>query len=480
MPTTVTEIGPFERMVNLHISEEEIAAGKSAAARRLSNDLKLKGFRPGRAPAPVVEAAVGSARLRQETIDDLINPALSAFLTQEEINPAVSPQMEKLDEVDGGVEVAVRVTLWPEIEVPNYKNRNVEVESPEVTDEDMETQMTRMLEQFGTVEEVERPAANGDFVSIDIEAVKDGVSVDEAKAADLLYELGSALFIDGIDEHLLGASAGNVIQFDAPLPVGFEMAGETVSFTVTVQEVKERILPELDDAWVGENTEFDTVEELTGELRERLADAKLQAVSRQYADLALSTLRDQIEIELPDALIRTEMDNHLHRFVHRLEENELNLDDYFQASGIDQADFLADLREQALLSLKNQLVLEAVADAEGIKVTPEDMSSVIQSFAAQSGDPVAYIRAFQQSGQELALASDILRNRAMDAILSSAQPVDENGEPVDLKLQVNEVDAEVVEAEVEAEMVEGEILDEGFVEAITEEPIEAPTAEEEE
>jgi hypothetical protein len=125
-------------------------------------------------------------------------------------------------------------------------------------------------------------------------------------------------------------------------------------------------------------------------------------------------------------------------------------------------------------------VLEAVADAEGIKVTPEDMSSVIQSFAAQSGDPVAYIRAFQQSGQELALASDILRNRAMDAILSSAQPVDENGEPVDLKLQVNEVDAEVVEAEVEAEMVEGEILDEGFVEAITEEPIEAPTAEEEE
>ncbi len=478
MPTTVTEVGPFERMVKLHISEEEIAAGKSAAARRLSNDLKLKGFRPGRAPAPVVEAAVGSARLRQETIDDLINPALSAFLTEEEINPAVSPQMEKLDEVDGGVDVAVRVTLWPEIEVPNYKNRNIEVESTEVTDEDMETQLTRMLEQFGTVEEVERPAVSGDFVSIDIEASKDGETVEEAKAADLLYELGSAMFVEGIDEELVGASAGDVVQFDAPLPAGFEMAGESVSFTVTVQEVKERILPELNDGWVEENTEFDTVDQLTRELRDRLADAKLQAVSRQYADLALSTLRDQIEIELPDALIRTEMDSHLHRFVHRLEENELNLDDYFQASGIDQADFLADLREQALLSLKNQLVLEAVADAEGIEVTPEDMSSVIQSFAAQSGDPVAYIRAFQQSGQELALASDILRNRAMDAILISAQPVDENGTPVDLKLQANEVEAEFVEAEV----VEGEILEEGIVEAVTEDPADVtlPTAEEEE
>jgi trigger factor len=476
MPTTVTEVGPFERMVNLHISEEEIAAGKSAAARRLSNDLKLKGFRPGRAPAPVVEAAVGAARLRQETIDDLINPALSAFLTEEEINPAVSPQMEKLDEVDGGVDVSVRVTLWPEIEAPNYKNRSVEVESPDVTDEDMDNQITRMLEQFGTVEEVERPAQEGDFVSIDIEATDDGTPVEEAKAADLLYEIGSGLFIEGIDEHVVGASAGDVVTFDGPLPAGFEKAGNTVSFQVTVQEVKERILPELNDEWVGENTEFETVDELTAELRERLADAKLQAVSRQFADLAISTLRDQIEIEIPEALIRTEMDNHLHRFVHRLEESELTLDDYFQASGIDQADFINDLREQALLSLKNQLVLEAVAQAEGIDVTADDLSAVIQSFAAQSGDPVAYIRAFQQSGQELALASDILRNRAMDAILKAAQPVDENGEPVDLKLQANEVEAELFEAEI----VEGEILEEGIVEAEIDVEAGVATAEEEE
>jgi trigger factor len=456
MPTTVTEVGPFERLVNLHITEEEIAAGKAASARRLSQDLKLKGFRPGKAPTPVVEAAVGADRLRQETIDDLINPTLSSFLTDEEINPAVSPQMESLNEVDGGVDVSVRVTLWPEIDVPNYKDRRIEVESPAVTDEDMDNQMTRMLEQFGTVEEVERPAAEGDFVSIDIEATQDDQTVDEAKAADLLYEVGSGAFIDGIDEQVVGKSAGDAVSFDAPLPHGFERAGEIVTFTVTVQEVKERILPVLDNEWVGENTEFETVEELETELRERLGEAKLQAVSRQFADLALSTLRDQIEIELPEALLRAEMDSHLHRFVHRLEENELTLEDYFEASGIERTDFLSDLREQATLSLKNQLVLEAVSNAEGIDVTPEDVANVVRAYAAQSGDPVAYLQAFQQSGQDLALASDILRNRAMDAILSAAQPVDENGDLVDLQLNANEVEAEIVEGEV----VEGEILEE--------------------
>ncbi|MDH3462073.1 MAG: trigger factor [Acidimicrobiia bacterium] len=462
MPTTVTEAGPFERLVNLHITEEEIVAGKAAAARRLSGDLKLKGFRPGKAPTPVVEAAVGADRLRQETIDDLINPTLNRVLTDEDIRPAVSPQMESLDEVEGGVDVAVRVTLWPEIDLPPYRDRDVEVDSPVVTDDDMELQINRMLEQFATVEEVERPASEGDFVSVDVSAVSGDVEVEEAKASDLLYEIGSGLFIEGLDENVVGKMAGEVLSFDAPLPSGFgEKAGEVVTFTIAVQEVKERILPELDDDWVSENTEYETVAELRADLAERLAAAKLQAVTRQFAELALSTLREQVEIELPEALIRTEMDNHLHRFVHRLEESELTLDDYFQVSGVDQAAFIADLREQAILSLKNQLVLEAVAKDTGIEITEQDLSSALQSLAAQSGDPVAYLKAFRQSGQELALASDILRNRAMDAILMSANPVDEEGNPVELDLEVNTVEAEIVEAEpVEGEVVAAEAEEE--------------------
>jgi trigger factor len=462
MSTTITETGPFERVVKFRLSDDQIAAGKAATARKLSQDMKLKGFRPGKAPLQVVEAAVGADRLRTEVIDDLVPPALTEVLTEKEISPAVTPQLESLNDVDGGVEVEVRVTLWPTIELPTYKGRDIEVTSPLVTDEEMEAQVTRMLEQFATVEEVERAAELGDFVSVDVSANSGDDPLPEAAAADLLYEVGSNLLIEGMDDRLVGLSAGGEVEFEAPLPAGFgDRAGEQVQFRVSVNEVKERILPELNDAWAEENTEFETVEELYAELREGLSDAKRQAVSRQFAERALSTLVDQVEVELPEGLIRAEMDDHLHRFLHRLQENELTLDDYFRVSGVDQEAFVDDLRAQAELSLRNQLVLEALAKAEGIEVTEEDLSSTLRALAAQSGDPVAYLKAFRESGRELALASDILRNRALDVVFSNANPVDEDGNPIDLTLQVTEVEAEVVEAEpFEAEVVTAEVVEE--------------------
>jgi trigger factor len=266
---------------------------------------------------------------------------------------------------------------------------------------------------------------------------------------------------------VVGSGAGTNIEFTGPLPAGFgARAGEVVDYTVAVNEVKERILPQLDDEWVGENTEFETVDELYAELRAGLTEAKLQAVSRQFADRALSTLVDQVEVDLPEALVRAEMDQHLHRFLHRLEDSEITLEDYLQASGIDQEALIDDLREQAQLSLRSQLLLEAIAEAEGIDVTEEDLSAALQALAARSEDPVRYLQAFRESGRELALASDILRNRAMDAIFSNAQPVDEEGNPVDLRLEEVEVEAEVVEAEIveadpqEVEAVTAEVAEE--------------------
>lgn len=462
MTTTVTESGQFERIVRFQLTDDQITAAKRGAARKLASEVKIHGFRPGKAPVPVVEATVGADRVRREAIDDLVPPTLTEVLDAEEIRPAVTPELTSIDDVAGGVEVEVTVTLWPTIEVPKYKDRNVEVTNPRVSDEDLEAQITRMLQQFATVEEVERPAQDGDFVSIDVEASEDGEPIEETTAADLLYEVGSGLFIEGIDDNIVGVAADGEIVFEAPLPQGFgDRAGNEVTFRVKVNEVKERILPVLDDEWVDENTEFETVDELTTELRDRLGDAKLRAVSSEYTEKALSTLRDQIEIELPDALIRSEVDGQLHNFLHRLEETELTLDDYFRASGISEEVFLADLRRQAEFSIGNRLVLEAVAEAEKIDVTEDDLSDALQSLAARSDDPVAYLQAFRESGQELALASDILRNRALDAILTNATPVDEDGSPVDLSLAVPEVEAEViadeaVEAEVVAEVVEEE------------------------
>jgi len=449
MPTTVTETSQFERIVRFELSDEQINEAKRGAARKLAQEIKIHGFRPGKAPLPIVEATVGADRVRQEAIEDLLNPVLGVVLDEEDIQPAINPELEGIDDVDGGVEVEVRVTLWPTIAVPNYKDRTLEVPNPAVTDEEVSEQTKRMLEQFATVEEVDRPAAEGDFVSIDLKASKDGEDLEDANAEEILYEVGSGLLVEGMDEHLIGATANEDLAFDGTLPEGFgERAGERVVFTVKVHEVKERILPGLDDEWVDENTEFDTVEELIAALTDRLEDAKLRAVSREYSEKAMSTLRDEIEVDLPEGLVRSEMDRHLHNFLHRLEEAELTLDDYFQASGITQEVFLQDLRSQADLSLRNRLVLEAVIEAEGIELSPDDLSNTLQALAAQSEDPVAYLKAFRESGQELALASDILRNRALEAILSNATPVDEEGNPVDLSVNVNEVEAELIDEDV--------------------------------
>jgi trigger factor len=446
MTTTVTETGVFERTVRFQLTDEQINDAKKGAARKLSQEIKIHGFRQGRAPLPIVEATVGADRVRQEAIENLLNPVLSEVLEEEEIRPAINPELESMDDVDGGVEVEVKVTLWPSIELPAYKDRNIEVANPAVTDEELADQTKRMLEQFATVEEVERAAGEGDFVSIDLEASQDGVEIEEAKAEDILYEVGSGMLIEGIDAEILGAAAGDSITFDGSLPEGFgDRAGEEVTFTVTVHEVKERILPELDDGWVDENTEFETVEELTEALSDSLADAKLRSVSREYSEKAMGTLRDQLQLELPEGLVRSEMDRHLHDFVHRLEEAEVSLEDYFRTSGITQEAFIDDLRSQAELSLRNRLILDAVIEAEEITVTEEELSNALQALAARSEDPVAYMKAFRESGQELALASDILRNRALDAILSGANPVDEDGNPVDLSLKVREVEAEIVD-----------------------------------
>ena len=461
MTATITEAGPFERLVTFHISDSQIEDAKRGAARRLSQNIKISGFRPGKAPVKIVEATVGADRVRSEAIEDLMDPMLGGVLSDEDIRPAVNPELESIEDVEGGVEVLVKVTLWPTIDLPNYRDRNIEVSNPAVSDEDVQAQIKRMLEQFATVEEVDRPAGEGDFVSIDISATKDDEPVEEARASDLLYEVGSGLFLEGMDDEVVGASAGDILNFDAPLPEGFgDQAGEVVTFNVIVNEVKERVLPDLDDVWVDENTEFDTVDELTEALREGLADAKLRAVSREFADKALATLRDQVDVDLPEAIVRTEMDRHLHDFMHRLEENDLTLEDYFNATGMPQDQFIDDLRSQAELSLRNRLIIEAVVEAEDITVSEEDLSTALQALAARSDDPVAYIKAFNEAGQGLALASDILRNRALDAILSNANPVDEDGNPVDLSLEVPEVEAELVSEDAEEGVVVAEVLEE--------------------
>ena len=479
---TVTEAGQNEKLVSFEVSEHDLEAAKAAAARKISKDVRIRGFRPGKAPRSIVEATVGADRVRSEAIDEMLPASVAAILTDLDLEPAVSPALESLEDTETGIKVEVKVTTWPVLdEMPEIHDRVVEVGSVEVSDEELEAQIDRFREQFAAVEEVDRPAATGDYVSMDISATQDGAEVAEAAAAGLLYEVGSGGLIEALDESLVGAAAGDVVTFSGPLPEGFgEQAGMDVDYSVTVNDVRERVLPELTDTWVVETTEFETVEELRSTLLAQMSDMKKRSLAGTFQDKALEQLVDEVVIELPEALVRSEMDEVFHRFSHRLEEQEISLEDYFRVTGVEQETFISDLEAQAERSLKTRLLLEAVIDSEGFEVGAEELDAVMEMVVASSDDPERVRTALADERQRKNLSADILRNKALEAIVNGARAVDENGDDVDLTMAAPSYSTEVVDAEpfdaesddgemVEAEVIEAEVVEAEVVESNEEE-----------
>ncbi len=482
MPATVTDAGPFEKLVEFELTEAEIQAGKAKAARRLSKDLKIRGFRPGKAPLPIVEATVGSDRLRSEAIDDVLPEKLGSVLGETDLEPAVTPQLENIENLADGIKVQVRVTTWPELgSIPEIHDREIEVDTPEVTDEELAAQIDRIRDQFAELEPAGRPATSGDYVTLSISATAGAEPVEEAGAESLLYEVGHGGFIDGIDEQLEGAEEGSTVTFDGTLPPGFgELAGKEVTYTITVSAIQSKKLPELTDEWVSDITEFDTVEEMRARLTAQMAEMKKRSILTGFREQALELLVEQVDLDLPDALVSAEMDEILHRFGHRLQEQGIEFDDYFRVTGVSQEQFVDDLRRQADRSIRTRLLLEAVADQEGLEVTEEELMAVVHAVAADSrSTPEGLREALRGTPQEKALTSDILRNKALDAIVSGARPVDKDGHEVDLTIDesVFEVDGEAVEGQiVEGEVLEGQIFEGEIVEGEIVETIEEVAA----
>jgi len=433
--TNVTDAGPFEKLLTLQVAEADLDAAKSQAARRLSKDLKIKGFRPGKAPRRIVEATVGPERLRSEAIDDLLPTLVADALREVEVRPAVPPQVENMKDIDTGLEVEVKVTLWPVLDhVPSYEGLEIEVSRPQPTEEELERQLNRLRDQFADLETVDRPAIDGDYVSINLTASRNGQPIEEAAASDLLYEVGSASFVEGLDAQLPGATAGTIVKFNAPLPEGFgELAGQEVTMQVLVKEVKQKLLPDLTDEWTAEVTEFATVDELRGELSKQIEEVKRGIVRNELQTGVLESLLAEIDILIPQAIIDAEMENTLHRLAHQLEGQGISIADYLRVTGQDQQVFVDDLRNQADRNVRTDLLLEAVAQAAGFEASPEELDEVVAVLAKQAEKDVdEYRTEFAESVQEKAVMGDILKRKALEVLLESAVPVDESGNRIDL------------------------------------------------
>ncbi len=431
--TEVREVGPFERMVTVTLTADALEAGKKTAAARLAKDAKVKGFRPGKAPLKVVESMVGAATLRKEAIDDALPAVLARVLTEADLNPAVTPRLADLRDAGDEVQADVLVTLWPTVtEVPEYAGMKIEVEIPEVSDADVTGQIERMRNQFAELEDVSREGFDGDLVSVDVTTSVDGTEYAAGSAKDMLYEIGSGAFLDGMDEVLRGVGAGAIVAFDTALPDGIGAdAGRPAKVRVLVKQVKAKRLPALTDAWAAEVSEFETVAEMRAELATQMSDIRRRSAWRHVEDGALSKLVTDLDVSIPDGLVEAEMDSIFHRFAHRLEQQGVRFDQYLALTGQDENAFVADLRLQGSLNLKTRLLLEAVADQEGITVEPAELEDAITALAAVARvTREEYVEALSEGGRELALAGDILRRKAIDRILDLVVPVDAAGSEV--------------------------------------------------
>lgn len=437
MQTDIKEAGPFERILTIRIEESELENAKNKAARKLSREMKIKGFRPGKAPRSIVERMVGEANLRSEAIDDSLPELVGPAIDQAELEPATTPRVEAVRDAEGGgVDVDIKITLWPVLDaVPDFAGRKITIDSPEVSDDEINEQIDRLRNQYAELEDVERPADDGDFVMINISASINGEHIPEATAEDLLYEVASASFIPGLDDLLGGASVGDIREGPGTLPPGFgQDEAREADLRVLVKGVRAKKLPEVTDDWVGDVSEFDTVDELTDRIKTNLSIMKLDGADNAFRTKLLDEISEELSLEVPDALIDAELEAAFHNLAHTLEQQGIDFPNYLRITGQSEQQFVDEMKERSERNLRTRILLDSVVAIEGLEVADGELDEAITAMAADvNQDAEALKESLVSSGRVEVLTGDILRRKALERIVSSAEAVDDDGQQIDLR-----------------------------------------------
>ncbi|MBF6471965.1 MULTISPECIES: trigger factor [Nocardia] len=432
MKSTVEQLSPTRVRINVEVPFDELKPDFDRAYKALAKQVRIPGFRPGKAPAKLLEARLGRGAILEQVVNDALPGRYSEAVTTSEVKVIGQPEIE-ITKIEDGQELAftAEVDVRPEIALPDYESIAVTVDSFTVGDEDIEEQLQSLRQRFGTLAGVERPVQDSDFVSIDLSATVDGEEVAEAATTGLSHEVGSGQLIEGLDEALVGLSAGESKEFTSKLVAG-EHAGKEAVITVTVQTVKERELPEADDEFAQLASEFDTLEELKADLRSRVERVKKVQQAGEIRDKVLETLLEQVEVPLPEAVVQAEIDAVTHDAVHGFDHDEAKFAEALEAQGSTREEFDTDTKEAAEKSVKTQLLLDAIAEAEGTQVGQEELTERILFQAQRYGmAPEQFIQQVQQAGQLGAVFADVRRGKALAGVVGKVTVTDSAGNPVD-------------------------------------------------
>ena len=437
-----TSVEPLEgNKVRLHVAipAEDFEQAIDAAFRKLAKEVKLPGFRPGKAPRRLLEARMGSEIARDQALRDSLPEYYADAVVAEAVDVIAPPEIDiTAGEEEGDVEFDAVVEVRPQVTVEGHDVLRIEIEKPEVGDEAIAQQVDSLRERFADLEDSAAPLIDGDYAEIDIKGYIDDESIEGLTATDYLYEVGSGIVVPTLDEELHGKRPGDILKFTDTLPERFgERAGEEVAFQVLVKDTKKKVLPELTDEWVSEVSEFDTVEELQSDVRQRLEMyARVQAsmVMREKIFEAAAAL---VPDDVPETLVNSEMERRLHDLAHRLEEQgiRMTIPQYLAATGQDQQEFVDNVRAGAREAVRADLALRAVIAQEEIAATDEEVEAEVDRLAEQVNEKPAKVRKdLERRGVIEAVRSDIARGKALAFLMDHAEVVDADGEPVDLSL----------------------------------------------
>jgi trigger factor len=430
----VEELSPTRVRLTVEVPFEELKPSLDRAYREVAKKLRVPGFRPGRVPPRVIDQRLGRGPVLEQAVNDAVPQLYGQALEEHDVYALGQPQLE-ITKLDDGKELAftAEVDVRPKFDLPGIDGLAVTVDDAVVTPDQVEEYIGGLRERFASLKGADRPAGPGDFVSIDLSAQVDGKPVEDAQATGVSYEVGSGQMLDGLDDALTGMSAGETKTFSALLAGGTK-AGSLSDVTVTVDSVKVKELPDVDDEFAQSASEFDTLGELRAGTRAQLEELRRAGQARQARERALDALLARIDIPLPEGLIESEVDSRKQQLTERLERTGATMDEYLQAANQTPEQFEEELAQEARRSLKAVFVLDKLAAQEDLSVDQADLVGYLTEQAYRLGvSPDRLAQDLSERGQLASAASDVLRSKALTLLTERATVTDSSGNPIDLK-----------------------------------------------
>ena len=443
MSPVTTSVEPLEGnkvRLRVEVPAADFEQAVDAAFRKLAREVRVPGFRPGKAPRALLEARLGSEVAREQALRDALPEYYAQAVQAEDIDVIAAPEIDiPHGEESGDVSYDAVVEVRPVVELAGPDQLRIEIPDPSVTDEAVDAQVDALRDRFADLEDKGGPLADGDYTQIDIKAYVHDEVIDALSATDYLYEVGSGSLVPKLDGELRGTRVGEILKFnDALLERFADRAGDDVSFQVLVKETKRKVLPEPTDEWASEVSEFDTLDGLRADARRRLTMVATVQAQLLVRDKVLETVAGLVGVPIPDALVEREMQRRLHDLAHRLEHQGATIPQYLAATGQEEAEFVAGVRAGATDAVRADLALRAVVAREHIAATDEELDAEIGQLAQRMEEkPTKVRRDLERRGVLEAVRSDIARGKALQHLVDHATVVDESGNPVDLTLPVD-------------------------------------------